>query len=256
MRFPFRLALRHLLDKKIRNGLTVAAISVAVFLLCFLIAIVQGLEASVRSASATRLVTQSAVSLFVSLPISYQHKIDSIDGVYLSTKFRWFGAYYQDQENFFAQFAVDPNRFLDMYTKDIEIIEGPGGITGPEAKAAVQKAFDSDRRAAIIGIGLRDDERYDASRHAAEERRDDAHDQRRLLVDLDGSHRHCRRCGEPTARGLVAKPAPAGRRCSTARGLTEPAATRGLVAKPAPTSAAKGITHVGGAYATQAAFSC
>jgi putative ABC transport system permease protein len=160
LRFPFRLALRHLLDKKIRNGLTVAAISVAVFLLCFLIAIVQGLEASVRSASATRLVTQSAVSLFVSLPISYQHKIDSVDGVYLSTKFRWFGAYYQDQENFFAQFAVDPNRFLDMYTKDIEIIEGPGGITGPDARAAVQKAFDSDRRAAIIGTGLRDDERY------------------------------------------------------------------------------------------------
>ena len=54
MRFPLRLALRHLLARKTRNGLTVVAISVAVFLLCFLIAIVQGLEASVRSASATR----------------------------------------------------------------------------------------------------------------------------------------------------------------------------------------------------------
>ena len=143
MRFPFKLAFRHLMAKKARNGLTVLAISIAVFLLCFLIAVVQGLEAGVRSASSTRLVTQSAVSLFVSLPTSYQQKIDQTDGVYLSTKFRWFGAYYQEEENFFAQFGVDQDRFLDMYTKDIEIVEGPNGETGPEARAAVQRAFQS-----------------------------------------------------------------------------------------------------------------
>lgn len=160
MRFPFKLAFRHLMAKKARNGLTVLAISIAVFLLCFLIAVVQGLEAGVRSASSTRLVTQSAVSLFVSLPTSYQQKIDQTDGVYLSTKFRWFGAYYQEEENFFAQFGVDQDRFLDMYTKDIEIVEGPNGETGPEARAAVQRAFQSDRRAAIIGIGLRDNEKF------------------------------------------------------------------------------------------------
>ncbi len=160
MKFPLRLALKHLLDRKTRNGLTVVAISIAVYLLCFLIAVVQGLEAGVRSASNTRLVTQSAVSLFVSLPVSYQQKIDQVEGVELSTKFRWFGAYYQEVENFFAQFGVDQERFLPMYIKDIEIVEGPGGITGAEARAAVQKAFESDRRAAIIGIGLRDDDRF------------------------------------------------------------------------------------------------
>ncbi|MGE4615087.1 MAG: ABC transporter permease [Planctomycetota bacterium] len=160
MHFPLRLALRHLMARKTRNGLTIVAISIAAFLLCFLIAIVQGLEASVQSASTTRLVTQSAVSLFVDLPTSYQHKIDAVEGVHLTTKFRWFGAYYQARKNFFAQFAVDQDRFLDMYTSDIEIVEGPGGVTGPEARIAVQKAFESDRRAAIIGTGLRDNERF------------------------------------------------------------------------------------------------
>ena len=107
MHFPLRLALRHLMSRKTRNGLTIVAISIAAFLLCFLIAIVQGLEASVQSASTTRLVTQSAVSLFVDLPTSYQHKIDAVEGVHLTTKFRWFGAYYQARKNFFAQFAVE-----------------------------------------------------------------------------------------------------------------------------------------------------
>jgi len=160
VRFPFRLAMRHLMARKARNGLTVLAISIAVFLLCFLIAVVQGMEEGIRSASSHRLVTQSAVSLFVDLPTSYQQKIDTIDGVHLTTKFRWFGAYYQERKNFFAQFAVDHQRFLDMYTKDIEIIEAVGGTTGPAARAAVQEAFASDRRAAIIGVGLRDGERF------------------------------------------------------------------------------------------------
>ena len=86
MRFPFRLAMRHLMARKARNGLTVLAISIAVFLLCFLIAVVQGMEEGIRSASSHRLVTQSAVSLFVDLPTSYQQKIDTIDGVHLTTK--------------------------------------------------------------------------------------------------------------------------------------------------------------------------
>ena len=80
MQFPFRLAMRHLMARKARNGLTVLAISIAVFLLCFLIAVVQGMEEGIRSASSHLLVTQSAVSLFVDLPTSYQQKIDTIDG--------------------------------------------------------------------------------------------------------------------------------------------------------------------------------
>lgn len=160
MVFPVRLALRHILASKTRNGLTILAITIAVFLLCFLLAVVKGIDAGVRSASATRLVTQSAVSLFVSLPMSYQPKIDAVDGVALSSEFRWFGGYYQDPSNFFPQFAVNQNRFLEMYEKDIEIIEGPDGITGPGARAAVQKALNSDRRAAIIGVGLKDEEKY------------------------------------------------------------------------------------------------
>jgi len=160
LNFPLRLALRHVFANKTRNGLTILAITIAVFLLCFLLAVVRSIDAGVRSASSTRLVTQSAVSLFVSLPMSYRPKIDAQDGVAVCSEFQWFGGYYQDPSNFFPQFAVNKDRFIDMYVKDIEIVEGPDGITGPGARAAVQKAFTTEKRAAIIGVGLRDEEKY------------------------------------------------------------------------------------------------
>ena len=159
--FPLRLAFRHIFANKTRNGLTILAITIAVFLLCFLLAVVRGIDAGVRSASSTRLVTQSAVSLFVSLPMSYRPKIDAQDGVAIASEFQWFGGYYQDPSNFFPQFAVNKDRFVDMYVNDFEIIEGPNGITGPGAREAVKKAFATEKRAAIIGIGLRDEEKYD-----------------------------------------------------------------------------------------------
>ncbi len=160
MNFPVRLAFRHVFSNKTRNGLTILAITIAVFLLCFLLAVVRGIDAGVRSASSTRLVTQSAVSLFVTLPMSYRPKIDAQEAVTVTSEFRWFGGYYQDPSNFFPQFAVNKDRFVDMYVKDFEIIEGPNGITGPGAREAVKKAFATEKRAAIIGMGLRDDEKY------------------------------------------------------------------------------------------------
>ena len=160
MKIPLRLAFRHLFSNKTRNGLTVLAITIAVFLLCFLLAVVRGIDAGVRSASSNRLVTQSAVSLFVSLPLSYRPKIDAQDGITIASEFKWFGGYYQEPSNFFPQFAVNKDRFIDMYVKDFEIIEGPNGITGPAAREAVKKAFATEKRAALIGQGLRDDEKY------------------------------------------------------------------------------------------------
>ena len=112
MNFPVRLAFRHVFSNKTRNGLTILAITIAVFLLCFLWAVVRGIDAGVRSASSTRLVTQSAVSLFVSLPMSYRPKIDAQDAVAVASEFRWFGGYYQDPSNFFPQFAVNKDHGL------------------------------------------------------------------------------------------------------------------------------------------------
>ena len=155
MKLPLRLALRHLLAGWVRNGLTVMALSIALFLFCFLISVVRSLDLAIDAAASNRLVTQSAVSLFIDLPLSYQGKIESIDGVEGTTKFQWFGGYYREPANFFAQFGIDHERFFDLYEGDIEISEGPAGVTGPAARTAVIEALAADRRACVLGEGLR-----------------------------------------------------------------------------------------------------
>jgi putative ABC transport system permease protein len=138
----------------VRSALTMAALTLAMFLLCFVISIVTTLDRAVNSEATQRLVVQSAVSLFVNLPLSYQEKITSIPGVEDVTVLQWFGGYFKEDEQPFAQFGMDHDRFLDMYAKDMRIAEGPGGITGEAALEAVQQALSADRRAAIIGPGL------------------------------------------------------------------------------------------------------
>jgi len=137
----FKLIFRNLLKHKVRSGLTIASIVVAIFLLCVLQSLVVALTAGVRGAKRDRLVVQSAVSLFVGLPISYQDKIAKVAGVKNTCKFQWFGGYYQDPSSFFAQFAVDADTFADCYP-DVELVEGS------------REDFLADRQGCIIGEEL------------------------------------------------------------------------------------------------------
>jgi len=154
-RTPWRLVWKHLWAHKVRTGLTVSAMLVALFLFCCLVSIVTTVNAAVTAAAGNRLVVQSAVSLFVDLPRDYQPKIESVPGVAGASKFQWFGGYYRELSNFFAQFGVDHQVFFDLYSRDLEIIEGPDGETGAEARPAVEKAMAADRRACVIAEGLR-----------------------------------------------------------------------------------------------------
>jgi len=154
MRSTFVLVRRHLQHHWLRSGLTMAALALAMFLLCFVISIVTTLEAAITSAATTRLVVQSAVSLFVNLPISYVTKIVQVSGVDEVTVFQWFGGYFREDEQPFAQFGVDHGHFFSMYAKDLRIIAGPGGLTGPGASEAAIAAMAADRRAAVIGTRL------------------------------------------------------------------------------------------------------
>lgn len=159
MTAPWRLVPRNLLAHKVRSTLTILAVAIAMFLFCFVRSIVTSLENAVNDAASNRLVVQSAVSLFVSLPLDYQAKIDAVPGVQASTPFHWFGGYYQDRGNFSAQFAVDHEKFFDMYAKDILLIDGPGGAVGEErtpdeVSADVREAMGAERRGCVIGSDL------------------------------------------------------------------------------------------------------
>ncbi len=137
----FKLSVRNLLKHPLRSLLTTGSLVVALFLLCTLRSLVSTLEAGGDAARNDRLWVQSAVSLFVELPLSYPEKIVRVDGVEQACKWQWFGGYYQDPGNFFAQFAVDQEEMLEMYP-EVEIVEGH------------RELFLSQRNTCMIGRGL------------------------------------------------------------------------------------------------------
>ena len=68
-------------------------------------------------------------------------KIAAVPGVHEVSKWQWFGAYYQDPKEFFAQFAITADTYLPMYP-EIRITAGSS------------EEFMRERTAAIIGDGL------------------------------------------------------------------------------------------------------
>ena len=121
---PWRLLLRNVIGHPLRSSLTVGAVTVAVFLICILQAVTSGLSRSLDATAANRLLVQSAVSLFVNLPLGYQQKLSAVEGVDEICKWQWFGGRYeQDKGGFFAQFAIDPEPFLPSYP-EMHVVEG------------------------------------------------------------------------------------------------------------------------------------
>ena len=140
----FKLAVRSLLRHPWRAILTIGSLCVAIFLLCVLRSLLTTMDAGVEAANRQRLWVQSAVSLFIDLPLPYQTKIAEVPGVRRVVKWQWFGGYYQDRSNFFAQFAVDPAPLFEMWP-EAQIVEGS------------REEFLADRRACVIGQGLASD---------------------------------------------------------------------------------------------------
>ncbi len=136
-----RLVRRQAMSHPVRAILTVGAVAVAIFLLCFLRSIVTSLDAAVKESSGRRIITASAVSLFQALPASYAEAIGAIDGVGSVSRFTWFGGVYKDPENFFAQFGTDPELLLAQYPE----------VVLPEEQ---KQAWYADKRGAIVGIGI------------------------------------------------------------------------------------------------------
>lgn len=138
-----RIAPRHLLRHPLRTLLTVGSLTVAIFLLCVLRSLVTTLEATAQLQSSQRLWVQSAVSLFVEMPAWYPERIAGVEGVESVARWQWFGGYYQDPSNFFAQFAVDPGKVLDLYP-EMEVVDGSAD------------AFLAGRTTCLVGQGLAD----------------------------------------------------------------------------------------------------
>jgi putative ABC transport system permease protein len=103
-----------------------------------LMAIRSAFSMGVEMAGQSRLMTIDKVSIINPLPASYESQIKQIEGVTDTTHANWFGGYYQETKNQFANMAVDADSWLRMY---------PEFIVPDDQK----KAWLADRQGAIVG---------------------------------------------------------------------------------------------------------
>jgi putative ABC transport system permease protein len=136
-----RLLFRNLLRHKLRTGLTLCGICVAILSFGLLRTVVSAWYAGVEASSANRLITRNAISLIFPLPLSYLERIRGVEGVKSVSYGNWFGGIYIEEKNFFANFAVEPRTYLDLYPEYLL----------PEDQ---EEAFLRDRRACIAGRKL------------------------------------------------------------------------------------------------------
>ncbi len=135
------LVWRNLMRRKIRTFITLLTIVIGFLLFGLLMAIRAAFTLGVEVAGADRLVMIHKVSFIQLLPLSYQARIATVEGVSGVTHQTWLGAYYQEPGNFFANIAVDPEAVLAIYP---EVEVPPDQV----------KAWVANRTGAIVGVDL------------------------------------------------------------------------------------------------------
>jgi len=137
MRF-FGLIRANLFRKKIRLILTIGSFAVALFLFGILAVIRTSFSGNLDIAGADRLVVINRTSIIQPLPLAYADKIRRIPGVKEIAYANWFGGVYQDEKNFFPQFAIDAESQRKVFPE----------FNIPEDQ---WRAFLNDQQAAIAG---------------------------------------------------------------------------------------------------------
>ena len=137
------LVWKSLWRRKVRTLFTLGAIVVAFVLFGLLMTVRTAFSFGVELAGQDRLVLIHKVSLIMPLPITYQQRLETVDGVDLVAHQSWFGGVYQDPSNFFAQIVVEPEAHLEMYPE----FELP-----PDQR----EAWLGDRQGAVVGRALAD----------------------------------------------------------------------------------------------------
>jgi putative ABC transport system permease protein len=137
-----KLIVRNLFRNKLRAVLTMLLMAAIFFFVATLLSILENFTMfSEAGAGQNRLAVQSAISLVNMLPLSHEAKIRQIPGLVDVCALQWFGAYYKEPKNFFANFAVDHKHmrtvFDDYRTSDAEFA-----------------AFANDRQGALVGYEL------------------------------------------------------------------------------------------------------
>ena len=127
----------------LRSGLTILGLAITVMAFIIIRTTIDAWYAQAEAASPNRLITRHAVSLTFFLPLAYEQKIREVEGVTDVSHASWFGAVYIEPQNFFAQFAVAPDNYLQMYPEFV-------------IDSSEMAAWRTERNAAIVGVKLAD----------------------------------------------------------------------------------------------------
>ncbi|HEX9078376.1 MAG TPA: FtsX-like permease family protein [Desulfuromonadaceae bacterium] len=141
--FFIKLIIRNAFRHRLRTCLTILGVAIAILAFGMLRTLVGLWYVGVERSSASRLITRNAISLVFPLPISYAERIRQVPGVKTVSYGNWFGGIYIDEKHFFANYAIEPRHYLDLY---------PEFILPPEQK----DAFIRDRRGCVVGKKLAD----------------------------------------------------------------------------------------------------
>lgn len=136
-----RLVWKNLARNKKRTVLTILSVMVAFFLFGVLRSVITTLNNVAEVGSEGRLVVSSASGITFLLPEAHAARLQSVEGVRQVSWANWFGGYYQDPSDFFANFAVKADTYLPMYP-EMQITAGS------------LEEFQRERTAALMGVGL------------------------------------------------------------------------------------------------------
>ena len=135
------LLLANLFRRPVRTALTVGSFAVALFLFGILAVVRGAFHQGIDVAGVDRLVIVNKVSLIQPLPFAYRDRLLRIPGVAQATFATWFGGVYQDERNFFPQFAIDREHYRGLF---------------PEFRIPDEQwqAFLADKEGCVVGVGL------------------------------------------------------------------------------------------------------
>jgi len=139
----WRLVLKNLLRNKRRVLLTGSSVAVSLFLLSSLAIVYTALGKPLEGTETIPLMmVRRAIGIVFPLPASHGAKIKTVPGVVAVTPLAWFGGYWVDPANTFANFAVDPETIFNVLRE---------GSTIPPDQL---EGFKRERVAAVAGRRL------------------------------------------------------------------------------------------------------
>jgi len=153
----FRLVLVNLFRNPLRTYLTMASVTVALFLFCALGGILDTLQEAIKVGSESRLVVRNKISLVQWIPMAYRQRIEAVPGVKRVGVQNWFGGQDpNDTHGFFAQFAVDPVWFA-VYNDEFAITQASpaqADVAIPQGANSKLAAYFAERNACVVGAKL------------------------------------------------------------------------------------------------------